>query len=75
MDMYCSRTDTVKELISNICWTDEAERVGEKMMDEIASSCRLWKMEGDATFQDVSDALQSGHELPHEIAGTVLHPY
>ena len=34
-DIYCSRTDTVKELISQICWTEEAGNIGEKMNDEL----------------------------------------
>lgn len=45
------------------------------MNDEMTQCCRLWKMEGDETFQDVSEVLSSGHEMPHEVAGTILNPH
>ena len=32
-------------------------------------------MEGDESFQDVQDCLQSGQDMPFEVAGTVLKPH
>ena len=59
LEAYCSRTDTVKELITQICLSNEANNITDKMGDEISMYCRLWKMEGDETFQDVQECLQS----------------
>lgn len=53
LDVYCSRSDTVKELMSKLCESEEANEVGGKTSDELIQICRLWKMEGDETFQDV----------------------
>ena len=47
LEVYCSRTDTVKELISKICQSEEANDVAHRTSDEMIQYCRLWKMEGD----------------------------
>ena len=39
--------------MSKLCDSDEANEVGAKTSDELIQICRLWKMEGDETFQDV----------------------
>ena len=75
LEVYCSRSDTVKELISKLCQSDEASDIGHKTCDEMIQYCRLWKMEGDETFQDIQECLQSGRDMPFEVAGTVLSPH
>ena len=50
LEIYCSRADTVKELISRICSTDEFNELSDRLAEDLANNCRLWKMEGDETF-------------------------
>ena len=51
--VYCSRTDTVKELISKICGSATFSKTGQNTPEELANSCRLWKIEGDETIEDI----------------------
>ena len=48
-NVYCSRTDTVKELISKICNSSTFSRASNACGDELATCCRLWKLEADET--------------------------
>ena len=49
-DVYISRADTVKELISRICSSSIYEEISDKVGYNLANSCRLWVMEGDTDF-------------------------
>lgn len=46
----------------------------DRQAEELAQNCRLWKMEGDETFQDISDALTQ-QELPVAVSGRVFEPH
>ena len=70
-DVYCSRTDTVKELISQLCNSSDFMAVAQGTGDELTSKCRMWKMEGDETFQDIENSLDTKN-LPNEVPGRVL---
>jgi hypothetical protein len=49
--IYCSRSDTIKELIYRICHTSEFEICAKnRCSEELASFSRIWKLEGDETF-------------------------
>ena len=72
--VYCSRTDTIKELINKICGSATFSKNSNHTSDELASSCRLWKMEGDETIEDVESSLDAKN-FPNEVPGRILYPY
>jgi hypothetical protein len=75
LEIYCSRNDTVKELIYRICSTTEFDSNSpDKNGEEMASICRLWKLEGEETFSDVKDSLDADN-VPVPVSGRVLEPY
>ena len=73
-EVYVSRADTVKEMITRICNSTIYDEVSDKIGHNLISACRLWVMEGDTDFQDVVDALD-GKNMPTEICGRVLEPH
>lgn len=40
----------------------------------LVDRCRLWKLEGDETVQDVFDSLD-GNNYPNAVNGRILEPY
>ena len=73
-EVFCSRTDTVKELICRITSSEMYQQISQKPGEELATYCRLWKIEGDDTFQDIKDALD-GANMPNEVQGRILDPH
>ena len=74
-EIYCSRNDTVKELIYRICSTSEFDNMSpDKNGEEMANLCRIWKLEGEETFSDVRESLDS-EQVPISVSGQVLEPY
>lgn len=49
-EVYVSRADSVKELISRICNSTLYDELCDKVGLGLAVSCRLWVMEGDTEF-------------------------
>lgn len=72
--VYVSRSDTVKEMRWRICEALLDSVESQHSVDYLFNNSRLWKMEGDTTFADVKDSLDS-NKLPVEIQGRVLDPF
>ena len=76
-EIYCSRSDTIKEFLYRICHTSEFESAARsRVAEELAQNCRVWKLEGDETFQDIRDSLEERKEkVPIAVSGRVLESY
>ena len=74
MSIFCSRSDTIGELKYRICNSHEFDQSTNKVVTELMDLCRLWKLEGDETVQDVFDSLD-GDNYPNAVNGRVLDPF
>lgn len=54
--------------------TEEFNKVTSCTAPFLMANCRLWKLEGDETVQDVIEALD-GNNYPNAVNGRVLEPF